>query len=219
MKPKQIVIIRHGQSQANIDKGMYEHTPDHLVNLTELGKEQCIKTGVKLNELLANKNVTVWSSPYNRARQTTELITSELKSNIKYKEDPRLREQDWGNFYTEDEARLKYEDRKRHSYFFYRIENGESGADVYDRISMFLETLYRDFSQDNWTDSLVISTHGITALVFLMRYFHWSYEQYEEAEKFFNCGFVVLELDEESERYHLSIDMREGIDSALESDL
>lgn len=219
MKPKQIVIIRHGQSQANIDKGMYEHTPDHLVNLTELGKEQCIKTGVKLNELLANKNVTVWSSPYNRARQTTELIASELKSNIKYKEDPRLREQDWGNFYTEDEARLKYEDRKRHSYFFYRIENGESGADVYDRISTFLETLYRDFSQDNWTDSLVISTHGITALVFLMRYFHWSYEQYEEAEKFFNCGFVVLELDEESERYHLSIDMREGIDSVLESDL
>jgi len=219
MKPKQIVIIRHGQSQANIDKGVYEHTPDHLVNLTELGKEQCIKTGVKLNELLANKNVTVWSSPYNRARQTTELIASELKSNIKYKEDPRLREQDWGNFYTEDEARLKYEDRKRHSYFFYRIENGESGADVYDRISTFLETLYRDFSQDNWTDSLVISTHGITALVFLMRYFHWSYEQYEEAEKFFNCGFVVLELDEESERYHLSIDMREGIDSVLESDL
>ena len=52
-----------------------------------------------------------------------------------------------------------------------------------------------------------------------MRYFHWSYEQYEEAEKFFNCGFVVLELDEQSERYHLSIDMREGIDSVLESDL
>ena len=211
MRPKQIIIIRHGESEANVDKSMYKHTPDHMINLTEKGREQCLRAGLSLNEILTGKNITVWSSPFNRARQTAELIISQLGDrDIKYREDPRLREQEWGNFYTEEEARLKTEDRRRHSYFFYRIENGESGADVYDRMSTFLDTLYRDFSVDEWTENIVISTHGITAIVFLMRYFHWKYELYEEAEKFLNCGFVVLELDKKSGRYNISLDQRKG---------
>jgi len=117
---------------------------------------QELKAGIKLKPLLDGKNVTVWSSPYKRSRKTSELIMSQVYgASIRHKEDPRLREQDWGNFYTEDEALRKKEDRKRHSYFFYRIQDGESGADVYDRISTFLETIYRDFKTDKWTDTLL----------------------------------------------------------------
>jgi len=209
MKPKRIIVIRHGESEANVDKGLYVDTPDHKVELTKVGKEQCIKAGIKLKSLLDGKNITVWSSPYQRSRKTSELIMSQVSgANIRHKEDPRLREQDWGNFYTEDEALRKKEDRKRHSYFFYRIQDGESGADVYDRISTFLETIYRDFKTDEWTDTLVISTHGITGLIFLMRYFHWDYEDYENADKFKNCEYVVLELIEETGQYFIGEDTR-----------
>ncbi len=208
MKPNKIIVLRHGESQANVDKGLYEDTQDHLVDLTEIGEQQCLTVGRELQPLLNHNNITVWNSPYTRARRTTELVLSQIQAEVRYKEDPRLREQDWGNFYSEDEALRKKEDRKRHSYFFYRIQDGESGADVYDRISTFLETLYRDFSTDEWTDTVLISTHGITGLIFLMRYFHWSYEMYEAANKFRNCDYVVLELDPENGRYKISIDSR-----------
>jgi len=51
MKPQNIVILRHGESEANIDKGLYEFNPDHLIELTEKGKSQCIECGKSLNEI------------------------------------------------------------------------------------------------------------------------------------------------------------------------
>ncbi len=209
MKPNNIVILRHGESEANIDKGLYETNPDHLMALTENGKKQCISCGKSLKVVLNGKKITVWNSPYMRTRQTSEIVLSQIENaELRIKEDPRLREQEWGNFYTLDQATKENEERKRHSYFFYRVKNGESGADVYDRISTFLETLHRDFVSDEWTDTIFISTHGITSLIFLMRFFHWKYEEYEKANRFLNCDYVVLELDSKTKKYSISKDTR-----------
>jgi len=209
MKPKHIIIVRHGESEANINKTLYENTADHMVKLTDKGKEQATTCGIALRPLLESSRITVWQSPYMRTRQTAEKIIQQLNNTeVRIKEDPRLREQEWGNFYTLDHAKKENEDRKRHSDFFYRVTNGESGADVYDRISTFLETLHRDFSTDDWTESILISTHGITALIFLMRFFHWKYEEYEIADRFNNCDYIVLKLDETSQRYNIAQDCR-----------
>jgi broad specificity phosphatase PhoE len=180
-----------------------------MMQITAKGREQATKCGQQIKPLLDGKNITVWQSPYMRTRQTTESIIAQLSNTeIKIKEDPRLREQEWGNFYTLEQGRRENEERKRHSDFFYRVTNGESGADVYDRISTFLETLHRDFAEDDWTESILISTHGITALVFLMRFFHWRYEEYEIADRFDNCDYVVLELNETTQKYEISQDNR-----------
>ena len=209
MKPKHIIVVRHGQSEANVNKELYENTPDHMMQITEKGREQAAKRGQQLKPLLDGKRITVWQSPYMRTRQTAEIIISQLENTeVKIKEDPRLREQEWGNFYTLEQGRRENEERKRHSNFFYRVTNGESGADVYDRISTFLETLHRDFAEDDWTESILISTHGITALIFMMRFFHWKYEEYEIADRFDNCDYVVLKLDEKIQKYVLSQDNR-----------
>ncbi|ADD67045.1 Phosphoglycerate mutase [Denitrovibrio acetiphilus DSM 12809] len=209
MKPKHIIIVRHGQSEANVNKELYENTPDHMMQITAKGREQAAKCGQQLKPLLDGKKITVWQSPYMRTRETAETIISQLdEAEVKIKEDPRLREQEWGNFYTMEQGRRENEERKRHSNFFYRVSNGESGADVYDRISTFLETLHRDFNEDNWTEDILISTHGITALIFLMRFFHWRYEEYETANKFANCDYVVLELDDAIQKYSITQDYR-----------
>ena len=53
--------------------------------------------------------------------------------------------------------------------FYYRIPDGESGADVYDRVSTFLETLYRDFAKPDYPENTIIVTHGMTLRLFFMR--------------------------------------------------
>ena len=42
------------------------------------------------------------------------------------------------------------------------MKDGESGADVYDRVSVFFETLYRDFKKDNYPENTLLLTHGMT---------------------------------------------------------
>ena len=49
-----------------------------------------------------------------------------------------------------------------------------SGADVYDRVSTFLETLYRDMEKGGCGQNAVIVSHGLFCRLFLTRYYHWS---------------------------------------------
>lgn len=52
-------------------------------------------------------------------------------------EDVQLREQDFGNFQDIEGKKREKAERMRFGRFFYRFPNGESGADVYDRITNF----------------------------------------------------------------------------------
>lgn len=40
MKPKRIILIRHGESAANIDKHLFGQVPDYTIELTENGRLQ-----------------------------------------------------------------------------------------------------------------------------------------------------------------------------------
>ena len=90
---------------------------------------------------------------------------------IKVYEEPRLREQDFGNFQpsSAEMQRMWYE-RAEYGHFFYRIPNGESAADAYDRISGFNESLWRLFCEDDFASVCVLVTHGMMTRVFLMKW-------------------------------------------------
>lgn len=53
-----------------------------------------------------------------------------------------------------------------------RFPNGESGADVYDRITVFTDHLIRDINAGRFANStsLVLVTHGLALRIFLMRW-------------------------------------------------
>lgn len=48
MKPKRILLVRHGESAANVDPLVYSNTPDHLIHLTEAGCAQAREAGAKI---------------------------------------------------------------------------------------------------------------------------------------------------------------------------
>lgn len=37
MKPKRIILIRHGESEANVDRYLFGSIPDYRIELTEKG--------------------------------------------------------------------------------------------------------------------------------------------------------------------------------------
>lgn len=195
MRPKRIILIRHGNSEGNADRERYATTPDHALNLTTEGEQQALQAGQEIKQLIGEETVRVYLSPYTRTRQTYQQISQSIAPNVdRVLEDPRLREQDWGHLRPSDQNEEISQQRDNFSTFYYRIPDGESGADVYDRISTFLETMHRDFEEPDYPPNALIVTHGFAMRLFLMRWFHWSVEEFENLRNPRNCEIVVIEL-------------------------
>jgi broad specificity phosphatase PhoE len=63
---------------------------------------------------------------------------------VRLREDPRISEQQFGNFQDKEQVRASKVERHTFGRFYYRFPNGESGLDVYMRVSSFVATLFRD---------------------------------------------------------------------------
>ncbi len=151
------------------NRDIHQTIPDHRVKLTSDGWQQAYDAGRRLRTLLrADDTLQFFTSPYRRTRETTEGILATLTSddpapsafkrdNIKVYEEPRLREQDFGNFQPcSAEMERMWQERADYGHFFYRIPNGESAADAYDRVSGFNESLWRQFGEDDFPSVCVL---------------------------------------------------------------
>ncbi|ODQ48213.1 hypothetical protein PICMEDRAFT_72185 [Pichia membranifaciens NRRL Y-2026] len=194
-----ILLIRHGESEGNCDKSVNCYTPNHKIPLTAAGREQAFAAGVKLHDYVhEGESVCFFTSPYQRTRETLQGILRGLESvdaanGVVIHEEPRMREQDFGNFQgTPQEMRQIWLERAKYGHFFYRIPHGESAADVYDRCSSFNDTLFRQFKKDAFPGVLVLVTHGIWARVFLQRWFRWSVEYFEDLQNIPHCRWICL---------------------------
>ena len=194
MKPKRIILVRHGESQGNVKQDIYKTTPDYALHLTDKGLAQAKLAGRQIVDLIGDEAVQAYVSPWYRSRETFRGIAEVLgKRVLGCYEDPRIREQEWGHLRVVEAMRGIEQERIAYSPFYYRLPDGESGADVYDRVSAFFETIHRDFSKADFPDNALIVTHGMTLRIFLMRWFHWSVEHFERVRNPENAKVVVME--------------------------
>ncbi len=148
-------------------------------------------------QLIGEEAVQVYCSPYRRTRQTLDaMFKCGLGENerVIIREEPRLTEQQFGNFQVLENMRKYKEERNAFGRFYYRFPNGESGLDVYSRVSSFVGTLFREFAkQDNIENSnVIIVTHGLTLRLFLMRWFQYTVEEFEQTRNPGNCDVVIM---------------------------
>lgn len=210
MKPKRIILIRHGESAANVDRYLFGQIPDYTIELTEKGCQQAQQAGVKLKELVGEESLYFYVSPFWRTRSTFENIVKAIpRSQFVYSEEPRLREQEWGYLRCNEDFDKICRERREYGSFYYRIPGGESGTDVYDRIDDLLGSLYRDFRIQHFPDNCVLVTHSLTIRLFLMRYYHLTVEEFEQMLSPDNCELVVMTLQEDG-GYKLEYEIRKS---------
>ncbi|ODA82135.1 hypothetical protein RJ55_00641 [Drechmeria coniospora] len=199
---------------------IHQSIPDHRVKLTQDGWGQAREAGRRLRKLLRpDDTLHFFTSPYRRTRETTEGILATLtsdepkpspfrRSNIKVYEEPRLREQDFGNFQPcSAEMERMWQERADYGHFFYRIPNGESAADAYDRVSGFNESLWRQFGEDDFASVCVLVTHGLMSRVFLMKWYHFTVEYFEDLRNVDHCEFLIMRKQENG-KYLLENNLR-----------
>lgn len=143
-----IVFIRHGKTLLN-EKNAYVGVTD-----TEISDKGKVKIKNLEKVLQGVQFDRVFSSPLKRAIQTTEIIT-----NDDYVMDNRLKEMNFGIFegLTYREICEKYTDESKRweaDYLNYKIPNGESLKEVFNRTEKFLNYL------SGLKGRVLVVTHG-----------------------------------------------------------
>jgi len=192
----EIKLIRHGQSVANTGEKKPQDCGDHSIELTPLGWQQAIAAGERVGAQYLENNCLVYCSPYTRTRQTLEGLlkgANLARENVVIREDPRLREVEFGY----DQASLEQQEsiREKHGWFYYRFRGGESPADCFDRTSSFLESMMRQVVRKD-SERVLIVTHGLAIRCFVTRFLHLSVEVFDSLDNPTNGDVITLALRE-----------------------
>src|SRR5277367_1778489 len=140
-----IKLVRHGQSESNIEKVDPREVGDHRIKLTRTGIKQAKEAG-KLIGADFLQEALFYRSPFKRTRQTSEhmLRGAGLKPDaVRFYEDPRLREVDTG--YEDYEAQQEL--RELYGWFYYRFGGGQAPTDRYGDICTLLESVNRQIER------------------------------------------------------------------------
>lgn len=113
-RPGRIVLVRHGQSQGNVDECVYTRVADPKVMLTEQGIAEAEQCGMEIRRMIKKDGADDWKvyfyvSPYKRSLETLRNLAKAFeRSRIAgVREEPRLREQDFGIIYVYQSIPLK----------------------------------------------------------------------------------------------------------------
>lgn len=210
--PKRVILIRHGESEGNADHTLYRTKADNLIELTEKGSQQALQAGRRLASLLGpDERVHFYVSPFQRALQTSRNIQSCLRRSqyvTRTSVDPRIREQEFGNLQGEEFRHLRNQQQDV-GRFWFRFPQGESGADVYDRVKQWWDSTVMSLNCRPGlptSDTVVVVTHGLTMRLILMQLYGWSPNTFLTVWNAGNCDMYVLskqshdnEGEEESE--------------------
>ena len=115
-RAKRIILIRHGESEGNFDESAYVNTADWQICLTDKGKRQAQKAGAELKKLLSeDDSIFFYVSPYKRTLQTLAEIQDYFPKEKIWgiREEPRIAEQQFGNFQNVEQVRKAKIERKK----------------------------------------------------------------------------------------------------------
>lgn len=174
-----LFLVRHGQSEGNVNKQVYFQMNDCDVQLTDKGKGDAVNAADKIHSLIGNNmtNINVFHSTYKRATQTASILYDRLNDSGRLVSrlipTPLAREREWGSLRDIIEQNLKAEE---HFNFYYRPTGGESFADTYQRAAIFHQWMK---STTN-CDINVVVAHGEFNKVYLMHLLNWDTAQFEE---------------------------------------
>lgn len=212
--PEHLWIVRHGQSAGNVARDAADAAGLAMIDIAErdvdvplsaLGEQQAAALGRWFADMPARQRpTTVLTSPYLRARQTTEAIRNEggLHPDPCTEVDERLREKEFGILDRLTRAGIierypeQAEARAHTGKFYHRPPGGESWCDVILRLRSVLDTLSLHHSEPG--SRVLIVAHQV--IVLCLRYL---FEGMTEAEilaidaagDVANCGVTEYRFD------------------------
>ncbi len=191
----EIYLIRHGQTNWNVEGKLQGHTDEPL---NDDGEKQALVLQEKLNKINFS---AVFSSDLSRASKTAKIVLGERCLEIV--KTPALRERymgSWEGRLTKDlklwfkENCISIENFAKNEYLSYKWQSDiESYSNVYQRLYDFIKTQ----AISHLGSSILISTHGgvLRALLYHLDFpennnFKWQVS---------NCAYIRLVVDDKGD--------------------
>lgn len=217
-----IILVRHGESEGNVDDYAYVAKGDAKIGLTDTGWLQARGTGEFLNNLYEKMGLTaspyLFVSSYERAIETLSGINKGLDKQFHGEphEDPLLTEQNFGAM-----AHIKHQKNPIKKLFgkllFHFAKSayegtpfssttpfGESPKQMYAAAKQFAGTLERDRAEGKETCTIV--AHGATIKALMMVYGHLPMSAWGDLKTPGNGDVIIIDLpDSESNEKYRSI--------------
>ncbi len=176
-----LIIIRHGQSQGNVDTSQYTALGDSKIGLTDLGWTQAIAAGKVLKQYYESTQTNQWPYVFLSAYQRTQETLSGLVHGMHelgfdgeptIHLDPRLIERFGGASYAmrsgtgpvdktlSHQFAKMAEDTYQRDSFTTRNLLGESNKDIYMAVQSFMDGTLSRVHESGQNDMIVVC-HGI----------------------------------------------------------
>lgn len=185
-----LFLVRHGQSEGNVNPRLYFETPDSDIALTDKGKADAVDAADSIYSLvhyphtqkeypsIERECFNLYHSTYKRATQTANILYDRLNNNEGYSVDnvfpsPLCREREWGGLRDILQQRQKTE---QHFNFYYTPSDGESFADCYQRAAVFHQHL---LLSSNYENNIVVA-HGEFNKCYLMYLLNWDVNEFNK---------------------------------------
>lgn len=157
-----LYLVRHGESEANINYDILKTKRDEDVELTYKGHHDGINAGLRLRELLGEKalDATVLVSPWRRARQTFNCLNAAFGGEMYGVQYQLITEhfmnlannpKNWDAFERYKKANWAVEE-----FMDVMYDGGESLRGVRNRAQLFIRSL----KEDSHGDVVVAVSHG-----------------------------------------------------------
>lgn len=190
-----IFLVRHAQSNANVDNTVLHNMTNMNVTLTENGLIQAKETGEFLSQNIRSQGgIKIWNSPYERTRQTAKIIKDSFRGKAIFasEESIYLSERQFGLIdniasYNEDyKNELEHYNlhREARQEYFVRPPLGESPFDMCLRLDAFLKMILASSIESQH----IIVTHGAVIRGLIMMSQKKNYEWYNEQPNPFNAS-------------------------------
>lgn len=180
-----LILVRHGESEGNRDR---RFTSSAAVPLTVLGREQARVAARRIKAQFQPELVI--ASPFVRARQTAEILASELALSMEIEDD--FHEQSLGELAGKSyDVMREHPEYDRLRYWEWRAPGGESLQEVRERTGSALD---RVAAKSAGRQIIIVSHGGVMASLWAHATGRW-----EDAHIPPNAGIVIIER--QGERY------------------
>lgn len=194
-----LYLVRHGESEHNVDRSRMAHTHDSNHALTQLGQKQVRQTANYMGQHLHGNNI-IFTSPYLRTMETAMAIQSMLPKGTPFHQNLLIREWELGNLYdVENRTPEAKKEFKAAGQLYFRFHNGESLADVYQRAALFMHTKVHPLAAHGRFDNVILVTHAAFIHMMLAFLMDWPVEDLQGFQPVENAG--VIAVTENSDGY------------------
>lgn len=179
-----LYFTRHGQTIWNVENKICGATD---IELTELGHEQAVKLGEMIKTGMYHIDEILYS-PLIRAAETARHISEQ--TGIPMREEPRLKEQNFG--YYEGTARNGLEFGQAKTHFIDHYNGGETMLHLCQRIYNLLDELKEEADCKTY---LLVAHNGISRVI--QSYFHDMTNEEYAAFGIKNCEIKEYEFEKQ----------------------